>query len=103
MPAQDMLDVVHYCFENDNLGEKETQEAKTKMRQILYGQLYKRSYTWGGDNTADGEFGSQEAADGDHYSGGTTTRLKHKPYIPPTQVNANSVKPFGNVLDAPLG
>jgi hypothetical protein len=99
-----MLDIVHYLFESDSLGEKEEQDAKLKMRRSIYGQLYQRPYTWGG-GTADGghEFGTQEVASGAVYAGGTTPQLTHKPYIPPTPVNADSAKPYGNVLDAPLG
>jgi hypothetical protein len=97
-----MCDVVHYYFETDNIAEKEFQEAKVKMRTILYSQLYHRPYTWGSDSGAAREFGTQEAASGDLYAGGGEPRLTHKPYVPPTPVNANSAKPFGNVLDAPL-
>jgi hypothetical protein len=98
-----MLDVLHYYFENDSLGEKEEQEAKTKMRRSIYTQLYQRPYTWG-DETGGREFGTQTVASGDIYQGGgSTSQLEHKPYIPPTPVNAASPKPYGNVLDAPLG
>lgn len=100
MPAQDMLDIVHYFFESDSLGEKETQEAKAKMRHTIYGQLYDRSYTWGND--VEQEFGTQEVLGADG-GGGGTSGLTHKSYIPPTPVNANAAKPFGSVLDAPLG
>ena len=103
MPAQDMLDVVHYFFESDNLAEKEVQDAKVKMRQVLYGQLYKRTYTWGSDtgtSTADGWGGQEVGASPMHAANPVMT---HKPYIPPTPVNAASGKPFGTALDAPLG
>ena len=91
-----MLDIVHYAFETDALAEKETNEAKQRMRRILYGQLYGRKYTWGDETASGGDFGTQEVASG-------TTSLTHKPYIPPTQVNAASVRPYGAALDAPLG
>jgi hypothetical protein len=97
-----MLDVVHYYFETDAVGEKEGQDAKVKLRRILYGQLYQRPYTWGEESGADTAFGSQEVASGDYVAGGAP-ELTHKPYIPPTPVNADSVKPFGAALDAPLG
>ena len=98
MPAQDMLDVVHYYFETDTLTDKEMSDAKVKMRQTIYSQLYERPYTWGNVGVgADREFGTQEVSS----SGGE--RLTHKPYVPPTPVNANSARPYGGVLDAPLG
>ena len=103
MPAQDMLDVLHYLFESDSLVEKETQDAKVKMRRTIYGQLYERSYRWGSD-TADGrDFGTQEVASGERMDFSEPPRLTHKPYIPPTPIDATAAKPFGNVLDAPLG
>jgi hypothetical protein len=102
-----MLDIVHYCFESDSLGEKEEQDAKAKLRGLVYNQLYDRPYTWGQDNSG-GEFGTQETASGEYTqvtSGdvGGPTQLQHKPYVPPTPVNADAPLPFGNVLDAPLG
>ncbi len=102
MPAQDMLDVLHYLFESDAIGTEEEQDAKHRLRSTLYGQLYERDYSWDvGRKSQDAsgqEFGTQEV-------GGSPThaRLTHKPYIPPTPVNADSVMPYGNVLDAPLG
>jgi len=90
-----MLDIVHYCFEADALGEKEVQDAKAKMRSTIYSQLYGRSYTWG-NGTREREFGTQELASG-------VSTLTHKPYVPPTPVDAAAAKPFGTVLDAPLG
>jgi hypothetical protein len=103
-PAQDMLDIVHYLFESDAIGEKEVQDAKTKLRRTIYGQLYQRTYTWG-DASGGREFGTQDVASGDFYSGrgSGTPGLSHKPYVPPTPVNAASARPYGTVLDAPLG
>ena len=114
MPAQDMLDIVNYCFESDSLDEKETADAKRKMRGTIYTQLYDRPYRWG-SSAEDGEFGTQDVASGDVYSDSAPSssaasapssgapRLTHKPYIPPTPVDPTSAKPFGNVLDPPIG
>jgi hypothetical protein len=98
-----MWDVLHYLFESDSIAEQEVQEAKTKLRRIMYGQLYKRTYTWGNDAgaSADGDWGGQEVGVSPLRGGAPV--LTHKPYIPPTPVNAASAKPFGSVLDAPLG
>ena len=99
-----MLDVLHYLFESDAIGQEEEQDAKHRLRSILYTELYERTYTWqggsrGSGQTASGqEFGTQEVG------GGVGSRqLTHKPYVPPTPVNAASPLPYGNVLDAPLG
>lgn len=95
-----MLDIVHYFFESDSLNTEEEQDAKRKMRQAVYGQLYDRPYSWGNQGGSR-EFGTQETASGDFSNG--PQELTHKPYIPPTPVDVSSAKPFGNVLDAPLG
>jgi hypothetical protein len=104
MPAQDMLDVLHYLFESDAIATEEEQDAKHRLRTTLYTQLYDRKYTWNvGRSSRDAsgssrEFGTQEVG-----SSAGTSELTHKPYIPPTPVNAASPNPYGNVLDAPLG
>lgn len=94
-----MLDMLHYLFESDNLDEEEVGKAKLKMRRTLYRVLYLRRYTWHDESDGYHEFGTQDA------SGVSTrsTEMTHKPYIPPTPVNADSAKPFGAALDAPLG
>jgi hypothetical protein len=109
MPAQDMLDVLHYLFESDSIVEKDTQDAKVKMRSVIYGQLYERPYTWGSDDNGR-DFGTQNVASGDFDFEQTTAasvpgapKLTHKPYIPPTPVDPTSATPFGSVLDPPMG
>jgi hypothetical protein len=101
LPAQDMLDVLHYLFESDAVGQEEEQEAKHRLRSILYTELYERTYTWQGggrgSNANGREFGTQEVND----SG--TPQLTHKPFTPATPHDASSARPFGTVLDAPLG
>jgi hypothetical protein len=105
-----MLDVLHYLFESDSIDEKETQDAKRKMRGTIYTQLYDRPYTWGNDSGGRA-FGTQETASGEYdfapesssSSEPGAPKLTHKPYIPPTPVDPTSAKPFGNVLDPPLG
>jgi hypothetical protein len=114
-PVEDMLDIVHYFFECDVFTTPEEHQARTSVRQLLYRELYGREYAGGGDaaSTGDGgrEFGTQEVASGDFYvpeqvrspAAPGAPKLTHKPYIPPTPVDPTSAKPFGNVLDAPLG
>ena len=104
-----MLDVLHYYFETECVGEKETLDAKKRMRRTLYGQLYGRTYRWGDDVGGEAEFGTQSADT--HYANATAANrgvsggpaITHKPYIPPTPVNADAHNPYGTVLDAPLG
>jgi len=109
-----MLDIVHYFFECDVFTTAEEHQARTSVRQLLYRDLYGREYTGGGSADSAGgvrEFGTQEVASGDFFAAEQVTApttpggpvLTHKPYIPPTPVDPTSAKPFGNVLDAPLG
>jgi hypothetical protein len=93
MPAQDMLDVLHFYFEGDILGEEQVQKAKQHMRHTIYTQLYKRPYTWmvDGMTTQRGEFGTQEVgATGFH----DQQPLTHKGYTPPTQFDPTAKRPF---------
>jgi hypothetical protein len=94
----DMLDMLHYLFETDTIAEEEVQKAKLKMRRTLYRVLYVRNYTWMDDESEYHEFGTQEAS-----GGPLTTSLTHKPYVPPTPVRADAPRPYGAILDAPLG
>jgi len=109
LPAQDMFDITHYFFETDNLGTKEEQDAKLDMRRMLYRDLYDRPYSWmEGASTGSGKgknAGGQAAQDfGTQEVGGAPTKqLSHKPFVPATPMDPSAAKPFGDLLDAPLG
>jgi hypothetical protein len=110
----DMLDVLHFFFEEDfiHITTGEQAEARDKSRSMLYGQLYHREYKYAAPTT-----GRTAASPG--ISGPLDEDLEiediptpidpfqrsreTKPYIPPTQVNENSRLPFGAALDEPLG
>lgn len=107
LPAEDMLDVLHYFFEQDCLGEKEAQEAKLSMRRMIYRDLYDRPYRWQDDSVGDDQWGTTVVAN-DGKPGNVTSITNapghtHKPFIRPTPMNADAAKPFGSVLDAPMG
>jgi len=97
-----MLDVLHYYMETDfRVSSAEQAEARDKARSIIYKSLYNKEYRFGKSNkgysqpTASGFESSFD--DGDPLKGPT------KSYVPPTDFNADSGKPFGDILDAPLG
>jgi hypothetical protein len=101
MAANDMLDVLHYYFELDVLGDEDFMKAKAEMRKQLYGMLYERAYRWGESSTSSNhEFGTQEVG-ADPISG--APELTHKPYVPPTPVNPTAARPYGTLVDPPLG
>lgn len=95
MELRDMLDVVHYFFEQDSrYSSAEEAESVSSMRTTLYRQLYKTTYRYPVKATANNSSSaSNEYNDLDEV----------KPYIPPTEFNPDSYNPFGQVLDAPIG
>ena len=108
MEASEMLDVLHYLFEEDLLGaHPELAEAKSDIRNMIYQDLYQDTYNYGikGGGKKYNETEKGFPSDGlyedlkpfDPLAGPT------KPYIPPTDFNGESPLPFGSVLDGPLG
>lgn len=113
MKASDMIDVLHYFFEDDmNYASAEQADAKDRTREIIYQDFYGHKYTYsktqsgtgvnysaGGQNfTADLSSDEQE----EKIEAFDPMKKPPKPFVPATQVNASSPKPFGSVLDEPL-
>jgi hypothetical protein len=113
MSASDMLDVLHYFFEDDmNYASAEQADAKDRTREIIYQDFYGHKYAY--SNT--------QARSGNSYSAAGQGIMKDfdaeeeekpieafdpmkkppKPFVPATDVNAASPKPFGSALDEPL-
>jgi hypothetical protein len=95
MEIADMLDVVHYLFEEDSRyrsqEEAESVSAvRTQVYETLYGTTYR--YKMSKSQTSNTNVGSTGLSDSDI-----------KPYIPPTDFDPGSYKPFGSVLEAPIG
>jgi hypothetical protein len=109
----DLLDALHYMFEDDlapSTGEQ--QEARMANRERIYTQLYENpSYEWAvKDKQRSGDDFSSAAPRVTTAAGQTVLpgmpdvpEYTHKDYIPPTDFNPDAAKPFGDVLDAPLG
>jgi len=103
MEMSDMLDVMHFFMEEDfsQSSTAEQSEAKDKARELIYSSLYNRTYTLGKKRS-----NYQTAnSSGEFYEDSSVDPLKEptKSFIPATDFNPNSPKPFGDVLDAPLG
>lgn len=108
MEASEMVDVIHYLFEEDasRYSSGEQAEAVSAMRTQLYlsyGKTYQ--YAVKGSKSSGKSYIPKGAAadygfDDDPLAGmsGET-----KSYIPPTDFNPDSALPFGSDLDAPLG
>jgi hypothetical protein len=114
MDASDMLDVLHFFFEEDHhYVSEESAKSRSSLREALYKDLYNRTYKYAytsakkqpgmGDFDADdyGTF-SVEQADALSVNPFNPRERETKPYVAPTPMNANSPNPFGGILDSPL-
>lgn len=115
MNASDMMDVIHYIFEEDTfVATREEAEYKSDVRSLIYRNFYEREYNHKISKSSSKSYGSTYA-DGspigppeDDWSDikefdPDPIKKERKPYIPPTNFNPDSVLPFGKDLDAPLG
>jgi hypothetical protein len=106
MDMSDMVDVLHYFFEEDStkITSAEQGEARDAVRTQLYSMFYNREYLYAGaaskrpveqfyDDPLDDD---SIPAPFDPVAGPT------KKYTPPTSFDPDSSAPFGGVLDAPL-
>jgi len=106
--ATDAVDVIHYFFEEDlRVTTAEEADAKSEVRSLMYREFYGTHYryatksssgrgTAGGDSLpSDGFYGDVEPFD--------PVPRTSKPYVPPTDFDADSPLPFGGLLDAPVG
>ena len=113
MKASDMIDVLHYFFEDDmNYASAEQADAKDRTREIIYQDFYGHVYAYSNTQTrANANYSASgqgivrdfNAADEEEKIEAFDPMKKPpKPFVPATQVNASSPKPFGSVLDEPL-
>jgi hypothetical protein len=110
--ASDMLDVIHYLFEQDVLFVSGEQVAyKDTFRKNLYENLYNSTYKYANKSELDGSYGmdaldaplAEAPIEEDKIRVFSPREKTAKPYTPPTEVKADDIKPFGSVLDAPIG
>jgi len=94
MEASDMLDVLHYYFEEDTTYITQEHALYTDTRRkSLYRLFYETEYKYG--SVSEGSTKSYTTDSGEEFTS--------KSYVPPTEFNPESGKPFGEILDAPLG
>lgn len=86
MDAEQMLDVIHYFFEEDyRFTSQEHAFISSRARKKLYKSLYDRDYKYGVDEN---DSASEDGV---------------KPYIEPTEFDPEAANPFGSaLLDEPL-
>jgi len=107
MELAEMLDVLHVLFEEDftNLVNAEQVDVKTRVRKVIYEEFYNQKYVHGTNNNnsyiVDEPINQNiDYSDVKPFDPKAASR---KPYIPPTEFNAEAPKPFGKNIDAPLG
>lgn len=94
MELSNMLDVVHFMFEEDSrYSSSEEAESVSAMRAALYAQMYLTTYRYAVHGPS-----RSNSANSFEYSSNEI-----KPYIPPTEFDPDARSPFGTVLDAPIG
>ena len=112
-----MIDVLHYYFEEDlAVATAEEQQARSDTRTSVYRTLYGTTYKYAikgssanssnafaADGSAiptDGFFDDMDITPFDPTD--NTKAQPVKPFVPATDMDADSPLPFGKVLDAPL-
>ena len=110
MDASDMLDVIHFFFEEDmNFASKEEADARSNSREIIYQDFYDYAYRYGSSKStsstaSQGRYYIEEGIEESEESIVPFDPLKGptKAFVPATPVDASMSKPFGAVLDEPL-
>lgn len=106
MELSDMLDTLHYFMEEDfRYRSGEEYEAVNSVRSYMYQNLYGVSYKYKGQSLRGGSTGGRQYVNQNASWDDLPAEFSNnetKPYIPPTQMNAESALPFGDILDSPL-
>lgn len=110
LPSDDMLDVIHYIFEEDMFAySAESAEAKSKTRENMYANMYDRTYKYAYKKSEPStQFIDPDTIpfeDGpslDDVKPFDPKKQPTKAYVPPTEFNPDSANPFMGTLDAPM-
>lgn len=116
LDAPDLLDVLHFFFEEDvgSLTTAEQADAREKTRTQLYASLYSKTYAYASTKNSTSYIDNSVVlpAEDDVEDNEMPAPLDPaarsasaftKPYVPPTRMNSNPQRPFGTTLDGPLG
>jgi hypothetical protein len=103
MDAADMLDVIHYIYEEDiNYVSQEQAQMVETRRVAIWNTMYNAPYKYSVFRKTD-EYQYDEDEVQDFTPFDPTQRKDVKPYFPPTDFSADDSDPFGGVLDSPIG
>jgi hypothetical protein len=105
MELSDMLDVVHYFYEEDlNYASVEQAQMTDARRLTLFKQLYGTDYKYASEDIKNKTAGSSANFDFDfdNLAPFDPTNAETKPFVPATNMDETSSNPFGDILDAPI-
>jgi len=101
LDAADMLDVIHYIYEEDmNYLSQEQAQMVENRRVAIWNTLYGYPYRYTVFKKSN-EFGDGDIEDFTPFD--PTQKGNVKPYIPPTEFSGDDNDPFGGLLDSPIG
>jgi hypothetical protein len=107
MEISNMLDVIHFYFEEDSrYRSAEEVQSVSAVRTSLYEGMYKRPYPYkvNSNSSSTGSTGRRYVSDSnDDLEPFDPLFAETKPFVPATDFNPDSAMPFGSVLDAPIG
>ena len=103
-----MLDVVHYYFEQDHrYASFEEASFKDQFRSSIFKNLYNSDYAFGLSNDSTPDYNSEidsPLSEKPEVIEPFNPRAKSvKGFIEPTNFDESSTKPFGSILDGPIG
>jgi hypothetical protein len=104
MELSDMLDVVHYFYEEDlNYASVEQAQMTDARRITLFKQLYGIDYKYASSDAKNKIAGNPNFDyDFDDLAPFDPTNVETKPFVPATDMDEYSSTPFGAILDAPI-
>jgi hypothetical protein len=113
MDASDMLDVIHYFFEDDyRYSNNEESIYKDEFRKSFYKQVYSYEYKYasddGGSKSSYRDFDASATSsleDVEEVIEPFNPRKKKatKAFVEATPMVGDEIKPFGSILDGPIG
>lgn len=109
MNASEMLDVLHFFFEEDfTYSSEDEMKSQSKSRESIYENLYGKNYKYKyvdpkeKNRRAYIEPSLDDIPVEDELPKPFDPLAKPKSYIPPTEFDQNTGMPLTDVLDAPL-
>lgn len=106
LDASDMLDVIHYFFEEDlNYSSKEQMDSVEAIRKIVYEEFYLTKFFLDKNTYTYPDIDSSKKIKNNSFKDITpfdpNSKKSSKGYMPPTKFDSESSKPFGDLLDGP--